>query len=150
MGQMCDVTAKTSNTITNCINQKGAARSREALTLLLSEIDRPPLDYWVQFCGSFSKGFQWQMREYFGQAASMALALNTTRNSVVLKGLGWRAGGYGLTPGKISCIWSTILLFGRKYRACFSLLPMGTQRYWSVNFIPGFPEVKIRGFLEGV
>lgn len=47
MSQWCDVTAKTSN-ITNCINQK-AAGSREAPTPLLSEIIRPPLEYWVQF-----------------------------------------------------------------------------------------------------
>lgn len=48
MSQPCDVTAETSNTITNCINQKGAARSREAITVLLSQIVRPPLEYSVQ------------------------------------------------------------------------------------------------------
>lgn len=46
--QPCDVTAKTSDTVTNCINQK-AARSRKAITPLLSQIVRPPLEYRVLF-----------------------------------------------------------------------------------------------------
>lgn len=47
MSQRCDVTAKTSDTVMYCINQKKSSQIKAGgLTPLLSEIVRPLLGHW--------------------------------------------------------------------------------------------------------